>query len=71
MGGQEDEWEEEKDKMRNSRRPFIVIKGKDKGRGIQAAKVQDMMGEYYIWEMPVKRKDVEIIKKMSFIALEM
>ncbi len=66
----EDEWEQEKEKMREEKIPFIVIKGKNAGRAVQASKIQDMMGEYYVWEMPRKRQNVDLMKKMNYIGGE-
>ena len=53
--------------MREEKVPFLVIKGRSAGRAIQASKIQDRMGEYYIWEMPRKRQNVDLMKKMSYI----
>ncbi len=66
----EDEWEQEKEKMREEKIPFLVIKGRNAGRAMQASKIQDMMGEYYVWEMPRKRQDVDLMKKMNYIGGE-
>ena len=41
----------------------MVIKGHNAGRAIQASKILDLMGKYYIWEMPKARKDVDVLKK--------
>ena len=66
----EDEWEQKKENMREEKIPFIVIKGQNAGRAMQASKIQDMMGEYYVWEMPRKRQDVNLMKKMNYIGGE-
>ena len=47
-----------------------MIKGHSAGRAIQASKIQDLMGEYYIWEMPAARQNVEVVKKMNYIGGE-
>ena len=62
--------EQEKEKMREEKIPFIVIEGKNAGRAVQASKIQDRMGEYYVWEMPEANQNVDTLKKMNYIGGE-
>ena len=64
--GQE-EWEEKKDKLTEEKIPFAIIKGKTSQRAILASRIQDLMGEYYIWKVPKRPKDIETAKKMNYI----
>ena len=49
-----EEWEEIKEEMRDSRVPFVIIQGINQKRGVQASKIQDVMGECYLWDLPKK-----------------
>ena len=42
-------------------------KGKDIHKAIQASKIQDTFGEYYVWQMPKDIQDQEVINKMNYI----
>ena len=37
---------------------------------MEVSKIQDMFGEYYIWEMPKRLQDKEILQKMNYIGGE-
>ena len=66
----EDTWEQKKETIREEKVPFLVIKGQHARRAIQASKIQDLMGEYYVCEMPRARQDVEVVEKMNYIGGE-
>ena len=62
----DEQFEEKKDELRESRIPFVIIRGKDHKRGKQISEIQSLAGEYYIWETPnVKCQDLS--KKMTKI----
>ena len=63
----EQEWRDCKEQLQEERRPFVIIEGNNWKRGLQASKIQDMMGEYYIWNMPRKVQTPELVKKMAYI----
>ena len=64
------EWQEMKDELQEKKMPFLVIEGMNQKRAIQASKIQDLMGEYYIWETPKKGQTLDLIKKMNYIGGE-
>ncbi len=64
--GQE-EWEEKKDKLREEKIQFVILKGRNSQRAIQASRIQDLMGEYYIWEVPKRLSNIEVTKKMNYV----
>jgi len=65
-----DDWEEEKQNLRELKVPFVIIKGNSKARAMEISKIHDMFGEYYIWEMPKRLQDSEILAKMNYIGGE-
>jgi hypothetical protein len=48
----------------------VIIKGINKTRAMEISKIQDMFGEYYIWEMPKMLQDKEMLAKMNYIGGE-
>ena len=65
-----EDWEEEKQNLRELKVPFVIIKGINKARAMEISKIQDMFGEYYIWEMPKRLQDKESLAKMKYIGGE-
>ena len=64
------EWQEMKEELREEKMPFLIIQGRSHNRAMQASKIQDFMGEYYIWETPKKGQTFDLIKKMNYIGGE-
>ena len=64
------EWQEMKEELREEKMQFLIIQGQNHKRAIQASKIQDLMGEYYIWETPKKGQTLDLIKKMNYIGGE-
>jgi len=52
-----EDWEEEKQNIKELKVPFVIIKGINKARAMEISNIQDMFGEYYIWEMPKRLQD--------------
>ena len=48
----EEKCEEMKDELRESRMPFVNIRGKNHRRGRQISEIQSLAGEHYLWETP-------------------
>ncbi len=63
----DDEWENIKDGLREDRAPFLEIQGSHRKRGSDLCKIQDLMGEYYIWETPKLNQTMDLAKRMNTI----
>ena len=57
----EGEWEGVKDAIRQEKIPLLMIEGSNQDRGIQTCRIQDMVGEYYVWRSPSKRNHREAL----------
>ena len=51
--------------LRQERRTFVVIKGYNPRRAVKLCQIQDIMGEFYIWEIPRTRNSRTINEVMS------
>ena len=56
--------------LREERRPFVVIKGWNPKKAVQLCKVQDVMGEHYIWEVPRNKNSRAVNAVMTSIGGE-
>ena len=63
----ESEWEGVKDELRQEKIPLLMIEGSDMDKAIQAARIQDMIGEYYIWKQPKPDQSLRSLKMMNHI----
>ena len=51
--------------LREERRPLVVIKGYNPRRAVKLCQIQDIMGEFYTWELPRTRNSRTINEVMS------
>ena len=58
----ESEWEGIKDELRQKKIPLLMIEGSDIDKAIQAARIQDMLGEYYVWKRPESDQSLRSLK---------
>ena len=63
----ESEWEGIKDELRQEKIPLLMIEGSDMDKAIQAARIQDMLGEYYVWKQPKSEQSSRSLKMMNHI----
>ena len=56
----EGEWEGVKDAIRQEKIPLLMIEGSNQDRGIQTCRIQDMVGEYYVWKAQSKHDHPEV-----------
>ena len=63
----EAQFEDWKQDCRENKVPFIEMESRNTKRAIQECQVHDMMGEHYIWSMPIMKQAMDIIKKMNYI----
>ena len=42
-----------------------MIEGSNQQRGIEACRIQDMVGEYYVWKSPIKAQTQRSVKCMD------
>ena len=61
------EWEEKKEVLREERKPVVRITAKCTRRAMQAATIQSLSGEYFIWENPAGPQDIQIAERMKAI----
>ncbi len=61
----EEEWEDRKEKMREEKIPLLMIEGANQQRGIEACRIQDMVGEYYVWRSPITAQTQRSVKCMN------
>ena len=64
---EEEEFQERKKDLRENKVPLVILKGGNWRRAAQLGEVQNMGGEYYVWEMPRKMNNAVINKKMRNI----
>ena len=63
----ESEWEDVKDKMRQEKIPLLLLEGENQDKAIQACRIQDMLGEYYVWKSPVEAQTQRSVRCMNHI----
>ena len=64
---EEEEFQLKKNEVRENKVPLIIIKGNNWKRVAQISNIQNIGGEYYIWEMSRSKNKTEINKEMTHI----
>ena len=62
-----EDWESTKQDLRENKTPLLRITGVNQARGIHSCKIQDMLGEFYIWETPKNRQTHQSVRNMNHI----
>ena len=62
---EECDWDQCVRDKRQRKVPFILIKDANQSRALNIASIQDLTGEFYVWEEPAYLKPVEGIRKVS------
>ena len=60
-------WEEIKDELRQEKIQHLIIEGSDADKAIQAARIQDMIREYYVWRHPKSEQSRRSLKMMNHV----